>query len=171
MIINCTTGKALPLDSLKLYPSRVKKHSLLEINRIVDSIRKDGFLFPIAVGKIGDNNYIIDGEATYLALTELKSQGEDIPEIPIYYIRCNEDSIKKMILVGTSTNHIVTQASLNAFIKDTDIDLHEFGFNEGSLIEFEREIDMSFYKDVTGGKIVAEGIELKPEEFEGLLKL
>ena len=32
MIINCTTGKTLPLDSLKLYPSRVKKHSLLEIN-------------------------------------------------------------------------------------------------------------------------------------------
>lgn len=167
--ISCTTGKTLPLDNIEFYSKKFKKHSMLEISRVAESIEKDGFLFPIAVGKIGEHNYIIDGEATYLALHELKAKGIEIPEIPVYYVRCTEETIKKIILIGSSSNHMVTEISLSDFVKGTDIDLNDFGFNTGDLIEFEKEPDMSLYKDAPGGKIVAKGIDLKPEDFEGLL--
>lgn len=66
----------------------------------------------------------------------MKYEGFEIPEIPIYYVRCNEETIKKMILIGTSTNHRVTEISLKEFVKDTNIDLKSFGFSTLDLIDF-----------------------------------
>ena len=48
------------LDNMSWFPSKLKKHSDLEIQRIASSIIEDGFLFPIGIGKVGDKNYIID---------------------------------------------------------------------------------------------------------------
>ena len=62
--IKCKTGYSLPLKDFRLYSGKLKKHSILEIERVVDSIINDGFLFPISVMKIEDKNYIVDGEAT-----------------------------------------------------------------------------------------------------------
>lgn len=137
--IKCKTGYSLPLKDFRLYSGKLKKHSMLEIERIVDSIINDGFLFPISVMKFQDKNYIIDGEATYKALCELEDRGFELPEIPITYIE--SDNIKKAILIGTSTNHCVTEISLKEFVKDTDIDLKNFGFNEGTLIDFMTKFD------------------------------
>ena len=136
--IRCTSGITIPFENLKIYPSKLKKHSILEVERIVESILEDGFLFPLAVGKVKENNYIIDGEATYEALSELKSRGYELPEIPIFYVRCKEESIKKMILIGTSTNHCVTMSSLEDFVKDTEFknELKNLSFNEGTLLDF-----------------------------------
>ena len=160
----------MSLDDMNWFPSKLKKHSDLEIQRIRGSIIEDGFLFPIAIGKVGIKNYIIDGECTYNALQQLKYEGFEIPEIPIYYVRCNEETIKKVILIGTSTNHCVTDVSLNQFIDGTDLDLKKFAFNDGKLIDFYNSMDMNLWKETNGGKEVRKGIELKPEQFEGLLK-
>ena len=48
--IKCTTGITMSLDEMNWFPSKLKKHSDLEIQRIRDSIIEDGFLFPIAIG-------------------------------------------------------------------------------------------------------------------------
>ena len=57
--IKCTTGITMSLDEMNWFPSKLKKHSDLEIQRIRDSIIEDGFLFPIAIGKVGIKNYIM----------------------------------------------------------------------------------------------------------------
>lgn len=62
--IACTSGITLPLEEISIYPSKLKKHSQLEIERVVESIVNDGFLFPIAIGKLHGKNYVIDGECT-----------------------------------------------------------------------------------------------------------
>ena len=41
--IKCKTGYYLPLKDFRLYSGKLKKHSMLEIERIVDSIINDGF--------------------------------------------------------------------------------------------------------------------------------
>ena len=41
--IKCKTGYSLPLKDFRLYGGKLKKHSMLEIERIVDSIIDDGF--------------------------------------------------------------------------------------------------------------------------------
>lgn len=138
--IRCTTGYTMNIDDMDWYPSKLKKHSDLEIERIVQSIIDDGFLFPICIGKVDDKNYIIDGECTYNALQELKYRGYEIPEIPVYFIRCNEETIKKMILIGTSTNHCVTKYSLEQFCENKEL-LKQLAFNEGTLIDFMTKFD------------------------------
>ena len=158
----------MSLDDMNWFPSKLKKHSDLEIQRIRDSIIEDGFLFPIAIGKVGIKNYIIDGECTYNALQQLKYEGFEIPEIPIYYVRCNEETIKKMILIGTSTNHCITETSLKEFVKDTEIDLKTYGFNKGDLIDFHTDVDIGLYIETKGGKFSEQ--KLNEEDFEGLLK-
>ena len=55
-----------------------------------DSIVNDGFLFPLAVRKLGDKNYVIDGECSYYALQELEYRGFEIPAVPIFYVRTSE---------------------------------------------------------------------------------
>ena len=166
--IKCTTGITMSLDEMNWFPSKLKKHSDLEIQRIRDSIIEDGFLFPIAIGKVGDKNYIIDGECTYNALQQLKYEGYEIPEIPIYYVRCNEKTIKKMILIGTSTNHCVTEISLKEFVKGTDLNLKNYGFSDSDLIDFHSDVDIGLYIQTKGGKFSEQ--KLNKEDFEGLLK-
>ena len=166
--IRCTTGCTMNIDDMDWYPSKLKKHSDLEIERIVQSIIDDGFLFPISIGKVGDKNYIIDGECTYNALQELKYRGYEIPEIPVYFVRCNEETIKKVILIGTSTNHCVTEVSLKEFVKDTDLNLKNYGFSTPNLIDFHEDVDIGLYVDTVGGKFSEK--ELNQEQFEGLLK-
>ena len=64
--IKCTSGFTIPLDEMVLFAGKLKKHSMLEVERIVDSIVNDGFLFPIAISIVDGKNFIIDGECRYL---------------------------------------------------------------------------------------------------------
>lgn len=43
--INCTSGIKISIENLSIYPGKLKKHSLLEIERLCDSIVNDGFYF------------------------------------------------------------------------------------------------------------------------------
>lgn len=146
--IACTSGLSLPLDELIVYSSKLKKHSQLEIERLCDSIVNDGFLFPLAVGKLKDKNYVIDGECRLFALQELEYRGYEIPSIPVFYIRCNENTIKKNVLIATSTNHCVTKYSLEHFIKDEKL-LKQLAFNEGTLIDFWESSDIEKFFEKT----------------------
>lgn len=166
--IACTSGITLLLEEISIYPSKLKKHSQLEIERVVESIVNDGFLFPLAIGKLDGKNYIIDGECTYYALQELKYRGYEIPEIPVFYVRTNEKTIKKNILIGTSTNHCVTETSLKTFNKDNDVDLKQFAFSTPDLINFHTVDDLGLYVDVIGGKFTV--LEHNKKDYEGLLK-
>lgn len=155
--IACTSGITLPLEEISIYSSKLKKHSQLEIERVVESIVNDGFLFPLAIGKLDGKNYVIDGECTYYALQELKYRGYEIPAIPVFYVRTNEKTIKKNILVATSTNHCVTKNSLKQFLDNEKI-LKELAFNEGTLIDFytPNDFDRFFSKNKGVKKLVKE---------------
>lgn len=148
--INCTTGAGLELslDKFYIYPGNAKKHSQLEIERLCESILKDGFLFPIAVGKVKDKNYVIDGECRLFALQELECRGYEIPPIPVFYIRSNEKTIIRNILMGTSTNHCVTKSSLEKICQNQSL-LKELAFNEGELIDFFTNSDIEKFFEKT----------------------
>jgi len=164
--INCSTGKTMPLSEIERYPSKLKKHSILEIDRVEKSIKDDGLCFPITVGRMDGHNYIIDGEATYLALKQMPS--EEVPDIPVVIVRCTPESIKKLILISTSTNHCVTESSLKHFVEGTDINLKDYGFPTFELIDFHTDVDIGLYVETIGGKFSEQ--KLNSEDFEGLLK-
>jgi len=163
--VNCSTGKTLPLNEIEKYPTKLKKHSILEIDRVEKSIKEDGLCFPITIGRVEGHNYIIDGEATYLALRQLPQ--EEVPEIPVVYVRCNAETIKKMILISASTNHSVSEYSLKQFTKETDLNLKNYGFPTYDLIDFHTDVDIGLYVETIGGKYNKS--EVKESDFEGLL--
>lgn len=132
--VNCSTGKTVKLEELELYPQRLKKHSLLEIDRVENSIKDKGLCFPITIGKVNGHTYIIDGEATYLALKQMDSS--EVPEIPVVLVRCDEKTIKEMILISASTNHCIFKPSIESFVKGVNINLKQYVFPEGTLIDF-----------------------------------
>lgn len=144
--IACTSGITMKLSDMQTFPQKFKMESQLEIERLCDSIVNDGFLFPIAIGKVGDKNYIIDGEVRYYALQELEYRGYEIPEIPVFFIRTSEKTIIKNLLMATSTNHCVTRNSLMKLAKDESL-LKSFGFNEGELIDFFTVYDFENFMD------------------------
>ena len=82
------------------------------------------------------------------ALQELEYRGYEIPSIPVFYIRCNENTIKKNVLIATSTNHCVTKYSLEHFIKDEKL-LKQLAFNEGTLIDFWESSDIEKFFEKT----------------------
>lgn len=167
--IRCISGLSVPLDTLQLTGSTLKKHSLLEIQRLEASIIEDGFLFPLAISELNGISYVVDGECRYHALMSLANKGYEIPEVPIFYVACtNEDTLKRNILMGASTNHAVTAVSLKRYADEKT--LNKYAFATGDLIDFFDQYDMDVYEYTLGGKFVKEGVELKPEQFEGLLK-
>lgn len=163
--INCVTGKLLPLEQIEKYPGKLKKHSMLEIARVKKSIIEDGLCFPITIGRVEGHNYIIDGEATWFALKEFSK--EEVPDIPVVFVRCNAETLKKMIIIASSTNHAVTETSLKKFVEGTDINLKEYGFSDFNLIDFHTDVDIGLYVETIGGKFSEQ--KLNKEDFEGLL--
>lgn len=164
--IACTSGITMKLSEMETFPQKFKMESQLEIERVVDSIVNDGFLFPIAIGKVGDKNYIVDGEVRYYALQELEYRGYEIPEIPVFFIRSSEKTIIRNLLIGTSINHCVTKNSLLKLTKDESL-LKLFGFNEGTLIDFWTvfDIDRIFEKYKRERPKILDG----NEDYKGLL--
>lgn len=163
--VNCSTGKCLPLSQIEKYPSKLKAHSMLEIDRVEKSIKEDGLCFPITVGRVNEKYYIIDGEATYLALKQIPQ--EEVPEIPVVIVRCDEQKLKKLILISASTNHSVSEYSLKQFTKDTNLNLKDYGFPTYDLIDFHTDVDIGLYVETIGGKYNKS--EVKESDFEGLL--
>lgn len=166
--IKCTSGFTIPLDEMVLFAGKLKKHSLLEIERVIDSISEDGFLFPIAISKVEGKNLIIDGECRYYALMELKNRGFEIPEVPVYFVKSNKETLIKNTLIATSTNHIVTKSSLIEFAKDSNVDLKQFGFSEGTYIDFWTVNDIDRYFEMA--KTSKEKGLTGKEDYLGMLK-
>ena len=164
--ISCTSGISLALEKIMIYPGHLKKHSQLEIERLCDSIIKDGFLFPVAIGKVDSINYVIDGECRIFALQELECRGYEIPEIPVFYVRSNSETIKKNILIGTSTNHCLTKYSLESFSDDRKT-LLDIAFNEGELIDL---YTVSDFENLEFEKPKREKIKNEDEYFSLLMK-
>ena len=113
--IKCITGKSIDINELSFFPGKLKKHSDLEIERVAESILKDGFLFPIGVAKVDEKKFIIDGEARIYALKLLEYRGETIPKIPYYRIKTSAKKVKKLMLISASTNHCVTETGIKKF--------------------------------------------------------
>lgn len=164
--IACTSGLNLKLADLFVYPGKLKKHSQLEIERLCDSIIKDGFLFPIAVGKVKDKNYVVDGECRLFALQELEYRGYEIPDIPVFYIKSNEETIIRNILMGTSTNHCVTKNSLENACKDKEL-LKLLAFNEGELIDFYETSDIEKFFEKTSDVVKTASAKEYSEAIKG----
>lgn len=167
--INCFTGNYLDIEIIKIFPCKLKSSSMLQIQQLKDLIIKDGYCFPIGISKLNNENYVIDGNVRLLALQELKYEGYDISEIPVYFIRGNEDKLKRLVLSSSSIFHIVTKNAVKdlcSILSDTNP--KEFAFPEGELIDFYTVNDIDRYFEIA--KSTKEKGLKGNEDYFGLLK-
>lgn len=142
MVINCATGKTVDIDSLSFYKPNLKKHSVLMIEDLKKSLEKEGLCFPITVQKQNDKTYIVDGESRIQAMLELKQEGKEIPELPVVYVR---GDLVRNIILSVSTSHFVHKQNLKEFAKNISLNLKEYSFYEGELMDFHTITDIDRY--------------------------
>jgi hypothetical protein len=125
---------------------------------MADSILKNGFINPVLYWQHNDHRYIIDGVCRVMALRELMEQKKypayyfDIKKgmVPGLLIDCKKDKIKEMVLSSHGSFGIMTEKSLKAWVGKAPIKLHDYGFAEGTLIDFYHDnLDITpFFTDV-----------------------
>lgn len=131
--------KTAPVNWKKLKPiqgEKFKDLSAESYKKLKTSLIKNNFIAPFAVWQDKDKAiYTIDGVHRQRVLTELESEGYDVPEaLPANFIECkNRKEAAKMLLVYSS-----------AYARTTESGLAEFLDLEGlNLIDLSDEIELS----------------------------
>ena len=127
------------IDKLIPYEKNAKIHTPEQIEQIKNSIKEFGNNDPIAVDS---NNVIIEGHGRVLALKELGYKEVEI----IRLSHLSEEQKKAYILahnkltMNTDFDLALLSDELD-FLKDTDIDMSDFGFNlEEDLLEEDEDV-------------------------------
>lgn len=124
--IKCKTVDYLPLDELSPFQGRFKSRTEKDIKILVGYILEQGFYAPIYVWSHGGVNLILDGHGRYLALDYLRSQGYEIPPLPVVLITAeNEKDARMKVLELNNMNGQFTKESLLEYSKELMLDFSD----------------------------------------------
>ena len=153
--INWNNAEWLQTESLK-------EISPESFNKLKTSISKNGFIQPFNIWIEPQTNiaYILDGHHRKKALTELRNEGNEIPdELPCNVIDCEsrEEAIK-FLLLYSSTYAITSKTGLEEMLDYEDL-------SEDMLNDLKMEIDIP---DINLDELFKEGDMIVAEEEEVL---
>ena len=138
IIIKCTGTDVIPFRQLKDFQGELKTITDDNLDKLKNSIIKNGFCAPVFVWKNKDKNYLIDGHQRLKALNSLFADGYIIPDIPIVYITAdNKKDAKRKLLYISSQYGQFTIDGYADFALDIDIDFNELRLTDG-LFEIEK---------------------------------
>ena len=144
----CKTKDFLTIDEIDVFSSDIKNRTSYDIERLKDSIKKNGFLFPLFIWN--GHNVILDGKARYIALKQLSKEGYILSKIPVVIIEAkNEEEAKEKVLQVNSRYGKITEASLDYFSKDFDINLSELNIH----------LDKINFKFDTKSSLISKGVD------------
>ena len=127
--IKCQSEHCLTLDQLTEFQGNLKFRTDTDINRIANSIKEFGFSFPFFVWKDGETNNIIDGHGRFEALQALKSDGYEIPLLPVVYIKAKTPNEAKNILLRVNSLYgDIDRDELFALIKESEASIKDLSF-------------------------------------------
>lgn len=132
IIIKCTGTDVIPFRQLKDFQGELKTITDDNLDKLKNSIIKNGFCAPVFVWKNKDKNYLIDGHQRLKALNSLFADGYTIPDIPIVYITAdNKKDAKRKLLYISSQYGQFTIDGYADFALDIDIDFNELRLTDG----------------------------------------
>ena len=126
-----------------LQPKELKDTDQATIDKLKNSLLKNGFASPFNVWKSGKITYILDGHHREKAIKELESENNKIPSmLPANFLKCKDKrEAKKMVLVFNSHYATINQGSLFDFVSDLDL--------EGIQAEIEiNDIDFEQFENI-----------------------
>lgn len=143
--ITCKADSFLPLDKIKDFQGELKTRTISDIEHLISSIERHGFAFPFFIWKQPDGTCsCLDGHGRIMALTQMKKEGYEIPELPVVYIEAeNENEARtKLIQINTVTGRF-TEGGFRDLVKDIpDLDLSQYTYPDLDLKRIEQEMEV-----------------------------
>lgn len=132
--INCEAKDTLKLEELTEFQGGLKVRDNTDFEKIERSIKKHGFSFPFFVWKHDGINHVLDGHGRVGALNRMIAEGEQLPPLPVVYVKCeNEAEAKEILLKLNSTYGHMTAESVKEFIGDLEINIDDIALPDGYL--------------------------------------
>ena len=142
--ITCETKDFLEYKQLTRFQGDLKEHTKEDTEKVIKSIQKFGFTFPVFVWVHNDINYIFDGHNRLEALKTLDDRGYLIPPLPVVYVGTdleNEDEAKDLLLRLNSNYGKMTKESVLDFLGDIDVDMNNYNLPISNMGFEAEEID------------------------------
>ena len=134
MEITCKTNDTLPLSALTEFQGGLKKRTEDDYNKIIKSINKYGFAFPLFVWQHDGINYVLDGHGRLGALQRMTSAGEKMPDLPVVYVNVKDEADAKNLLLRLNSSYgKMTEESVADFVGQIDIDFNDLQLPSGFI--------------------------------------
>ena len=132
--IKCETKDVLDFSAITDFQGNLKARDDADFEKIERSIKKHGFSFPFFIWKKGKINYCLDGHGRLGALQRLVAEGENIPPLPVVYVKCKDENEAKEILLKPNSQYgRMTAESVKEFLGDLQIDFEDLALPDGFL--------------------------------------
>lgn len=132
--IKCDVKDTLQFSQLTEFQGGLKQREDADFEKIEKSIRKHGFSFPFFVWKHDGINHVLDGHGRIGALNRMVAEGENIPPLPVVYVKCKDENEAKEILLKLNSQYgRMTAESVKEFLGDLKIDFEDLALPDGFL--------------------------------------
>lgn len=142
--IKCKGADALFIDQLEPFQGNLKELSKPNYEKLKKEILELGFSEPVSVWPHNGKFLLLNGHQRVRTLQSMKTEGFDIPKIPVSFIDAKDvKEAKKKILALTSQYGEITKQGLYEFMNDADLAMPEiedsFRFPEINFEVFKAE--------------------------------
>jgi hypothetical protein len=153
--LKCTGTETISFRQVKDFQGDLKTITDDNLQKLKNSIIKNGFSAPLFIWKNKEKHYLLDGHQRVKALNSLFAEGYEIPEIPIVYIEAdNKKQAKEKLLYISSQYGQFTIDGYADFSFDINVDLNDLRLTDGVFyIGGIKEVDIdSFFNDKEEGQ-------------------
>ena len=164
--IKCESKDYLPFEKLVEFQGGLKQRDEADYEKIIRSIKKHGFMFPFFTWAHKGKYYLIDGHGRYGALQRLVASGEQIPPLPVVYVKCKDEAEAKEILLKLNSQYgHMTADSVREFLGDLKIDFADLALPDGTL-----DLSLTPTEETTGDDEAPEvEYEAEPDSKPGMV--
>lgn len=121
--VKCSTKDHLPMEALRPFQGNLKNLDEASYVKLKANLLKQGFSFPIFVWSKDEDNYILDGHQRLRVLERLKTEGYQIPELPVVYVEAdNYKAAKEKLLSAASQYGDFEPQGVYEFLTETEMD-------------------------------------------------
>lgn len=119
--VTCQGAETLSIDQLVEFQGNLKKLSKKNLEKLKARILEDGFNVPFFVWKHDGTFSLLDGHQRQRALASLKSDGYEIPALPVAYIEASDiaDARKKLLAISSQYGEFDAD-ELSDWLKELD---------------------------------------------------
>ena len=146
--VNCKAADTLDIQDMTLFQGELKSRTDADYEHIKKSIIDYGFCALFFIWEHDGVNSVLDGTGRYETLQRMKSDGYDVPLLPVAYIDCKDEATaKKVLLQINSHNGTMTVDSVRDFLGDVEFNFGDITLPDSGALDFSDDIPSELDRD------------------------